>query len=81
VKLAKCMSIGILVVLTFVSGFDGTAYAAHSKSPFGKQHRIKGNSSVFPDQRHKAKKLRNSKSHFRSPYSGGILYGKPVKQK
>lgn len=80
-RLGKYALIGILVVVALFSGFDESAYAGHLKNPFRQNHRIKGNSSVFPDKRHKAKKLRNSKTQFRSPYSGGILYGKPVKQK
>ena len=80
-KLGRYISIAILVVLALVSSLDGSAYASHSKNIFGKHHRVKENTSVFPAKRHKPKMQHNSKHQFRSPYSGGILYGKPVKQK
>ena len=80
-KPGRYILIAVLVVVALVSGFDGTAYAANSKNIFGKHHRVKENSGVFPAKRHKPKKQHNSKHQFRSPYSGGMLYGKPVKQK
>ena len=71
----------MLTAVVLVGGSETTAYAAHSKNIFGKHHKVKENSRVFPAKRHKPKAQHNSKHQFRSPYSGGMLYGKPVKQK
>lgn len=77
-KLGRYLIIGLLAGLSLCGGLSGRAHAAQLKlAPhphywFKKSHRLKV---------HKMKKLKNSKTRFRSSYSGNMLYGKPVKQK
>lgn len=75
-KLGKYVLIGLLVVLTLCGNLSGSAYAAQFKlAPhphfwFNKGLKV-----------HKPKKLRNSKSRFRSPVTGNMIYGKAAKKK
>ena len=80
--------IGLLALLAPVSGFAKTAPAAHyqqishlkqPKQP--KQPRLRGNKikGPFGMDYLKPKKQHPAKNRYRSPITGNILYGKPVK--
>lgn len=77
-KIGRFISIGLLAGFVLFGGLTRSALAAHHKSGSNQHYRLNRN---ILGKHHAPKKLRNSKTKFRSPYSGGILYGKPVKQK
>ncbi len=81
VKLARYVSIGILAGLALFTSLTGSAYAAHLNYAPNLHYRMKNSLGRHGLKRHKPKKLKNSKSRFRSPVTGNLLYGKPVKQK
>ena len=75
-KLGRYVSIGLLVSLSLFGNLAGSAYAAHIELAPHQHYWMKKGFKA-----HKPKKLRNSKSRFRSPVTGNMLYGKPAKKK
>ena len=80
-KFGRYVAICLLVVLALFSDLTGSAYAAHARNMSRQHYRIKKSSGLFGRKYHAPKRPRDSKGKFRSPVSGNILYGKPVKHK
>jgi hypothetical protein len=81
VKLGKYLLIALLAVSALLFGPAQSAFAAQFKLAPHSHYWAKKNFKAHGLKQHKPKKLRNSKSRFRSPVTGNMLYGKPVKQK
>jgi hypothetical protein len=71
----------LFVAAALVFGAAGSAHATHFKFTPHQHSWFKKKSSVLGHRRHAPKRLKDSKSTFRSPITGNTLYGKPVKPK
>jgi len=74
-KLGRFVLIGLLAGLSLLGSLTASASATHIELAPHQHFWFKKGLKA-----HKPKKLRNSKSRFRSPVTGNILYGKPAKK-
>jgi hypothetical protein len=82
VKRGRYVLIALLAVAAAIFfGTAGSAHASHFKYTPHQHYWFKKKSSTFGRRRHAPKRLKDSKSTFRSPVTGNTLYGKPVKPK
>jgi len=75
-KLGRYVLIALLAGLSLLGSLGGSAYAAQFKLAPHPHYWFKKSFKA-----HKPKKLKSSKSRFRSPVTGNMLYGKPAKKK
>ncbi len=75
-KIGRYLFVGLLAVLVLFSGLTRSAYARHK----GPNQKYTLNRHIL-GKHHAPKKLKSSKHQFRSPVTGNLIYGKPVKQK